>query len=85
MRVSDVFYSAALVILLGWLIMGSIIDAAYPGGSPTNQNTASHLPAVSASSGQLQPLATATFDERNFWVFVGGRPDVWSVAISADD
>ncbi len=85
MRFNDVFYAAALVILLGWLVLGSVIDAEYPGGSLADANTAWSPPAVSASPQRPQPVARATVDERNFQIFVAGSPDVWSVAISEDD
>jgi hypothetical protein len=85
MRFIDAFYAAAFAILLGWLVLGSVIDAEYPGGSLTDETTASSPPADSASSPQPQPVATATVDERNFWIFVGGSPDVYSVAVSEDD
>jgi hypothetical protein len=82
MRFIDVFYAAALVILLGWLVLGSVIDVEHPRGSLVNENTASSLPAVSASIGQPHPVATATVDERSFWIFVGGSPGVYGVAVS---
>jgi len=85
MRFSDVFYPVALVILLGWLVLSSGIDAEYPGSSLNHENTTPSLPAVSAVSLQPQPVARATVDERNFWIFVAGSPDVWSVAVSDDD
>ena len=85
MRFSDVFYAVAFVILLGWLVLGSVIDAEYPGGSLADENATSSPPADSASSPQPQPVATATVDERNFWIFVGGSPDIYSVAVSEDD
>ena len=87
MRFIDVFYPVAFVILLGWLVLSSVIDAEYPGGSLNHENTAPSLPAVSAVAlqPQPQPVATATVDERSFWIFVAGSPDVWSVAVSDDD
>jgi len=85
MRFSDVFYSVAFVILLGWLVLGSVIDAEYPGGSLADENTALAPPTDGASSQPPQPVATATVDERNFWIFVGGSPEVYSVAVSEDD
>jgi len=87
MRSSDVFYAVAFVILLGWLVLGSVIDAEYPGGLLADEHTTSTPPADSASSpqSQPQPVATATVDERNFWIFVGGSPEIYSVAVSEDD
>jgi len=85
MRFIDVFYAAALAVLLVWLVVGSVVDAGFPGGSLRDRSTASGLPAVSAVTGQPQPVATATVDERSFWIFVAGNPTVWSVAISEDD
>jgi hypothetical protein len=85
MRFIDVFYAAVFVILLGWLVLGSVIDAEYPGGSLADENTTSSPPADSASSPQPQPVATATVDARSFWIFVGGSPDLYSVAVSDDD
>ena len=85
MRFSDVFYPVAFVILLGWLVLSSVIDTEYPGGSLNDENTASSLPAVSSLSLLPQPVATATVDERSFWIFVAGSPDVWSVAVSDGD
>ncbi len=85
MRFSGVFYPAATVILLGWLVLSSVIDAEHRGASLAEENTTSNLPSVSASSLQPRPVATATVDERNFWIFVAGSPDVWSVAVSNDD
>jgi hypothetical protein len=85
MRFSDVFYAAAFVILLGWLVLGSVIDADYPGGSLADENPVSSPPADSASSQQPQPVAIATLDERSFWIFVGGSPDLYSVAVSDED
>jgi hypothetical protein len=85
MRVIDVFYAAAFALLIGWLVLGSVIDAEYPGGSRVDANTVWSPPAVSASPPQPQPVARATVDERNFRIFVAGSPDVWSVAISEDD
>ncbi len=85
MRFSDVFYPAALVLLLGWLVLGSVIDAEYRGDSLADENGSPSLPSVSTSSLQPQPVATATVDERSFWIFVAGNPDVWSVAVSDDD
>ena len=85
MRFSDVFYPVAFVILLGWLILSSVIDAEYRSGSLNDENTAANLPAVSASSLQPQPVAIARVDEQSFWIFVAGSPDVWSVAVSDDD
>ncbi len=82
MRFNDVFYAAALVILLGWLVLGSVIDAEYSGGSLAEDTTASSPPADSASP--PQPVALATVDERSFWIFVAGSRDVWSVAVSDD-
>ncbi len=85
MRFIDFFYAAAFAVLLGWLVLGSVIDAEYPGASLADQNTASSLPAVGASSWKPQPVATARVDERSFRIFVAGSPFVWSVAISEDD
>ena len=85
MRFNDVFYAAALVILLGWLVLGSVIDAEYSGGSLSDEHTTSSPPAVSASSQQPKPVATARVDERLFRIFVGGAPDIYSVAVSDDD
>ena len=85
MRIIDVFYAVAFVVLLGWLVLGSVIDAEYPGGSLADEYTASNPPADSASSRPPQPVASATVDERSFWIFVGGGPDVYSVAVSEDD
>ena len=85
MRFIDVFYPVAFVILLGWLVLSSVIDAEYPGGSLNHENTGPSLPAVGAVSLRPQPVATATVDERSFWIFVAGSPDVWSVAVSDDD
>lgn len=85
MRFSDVFYPAATVLLLGWLVLSSVIDAEHRSASLAAENTALSLPSVSASSLQPQPVAMATVDERNFWIFVAGSPDVWSVAVSSDD
>jgi len=86
MRFSDVFYAVAFVILLGWLVLGSVIDAEYSGGTfADDANTTSSPPADSASSSQPRPVATATVDERSFRIFVGGSPDVYSVAVSEDD
>ena len=85
MRFIDVFYPVAFVILLGWLVLSSVIDAEYPGGSLNHENTAPSLPAVGAVSLRPQPVATATVDEQSFWIFVAGSPDVWSVAVSDDD
>jgi hypothetical protein len=70
---------------IGALVLGSVIDAEYPGGPLADENTASSPPAVSASSWQPQPVATATVDERSFWIFVGGSPDFYRVAVSEDD
>ena len=81
MRFIDIFYAAAFIILLGWLALGSVIDVEHPGGSLVNENTASSPPADSASIGQPHPVATATVDERSFWIFVGGSPDVYGVAV----
>jgi hypothetical protein len=85
MRSSDVFYAVAFVILLGWLVLGSVIDAEYPGGLLADEHTTSTPPADNASSQQPQPVATAKVDERNFWIFVGGSPEIYSVAVSEDD
>jgi hypothetical protein len=91
MRFSDVFYSVAFVILLGWLVLGSVIDAEYPGDSLADENATASPPAASALPPQPQPqplpqpVATATVDEQNFWIFVGGSPDIYSVAVSEDD
>ena len=85
MRFIDVFYPAAFVILLGWLVLGSVIDAEYPGDPLAEESTAPNLPSVAASSRQPQPVATARVDERSFWIFVAGSPNVWSVAVSNDD
>jgi len=85
MRFIDVFYAAALAVLLVWLVLGSVIDARLPGSLLADENAASSLPAVSSVTGQPQPVATATVDERSFWIFVAGSPTVWSVAISGDD
>ena len=46
MRFIDVFYAAAFVILLGWLVLGSVIDVEHSGGSLVNENTASSPPAT---------------------------------------
>ena len=85
MRLIDFFYAAALSILLGWLVLGSVIDVEYPGGSLAEKITAASPPADSASPLQPQPVATATVDEQNFWIFVGGSPKLYSVAVSEDD
>jgi hypothetical protein len=85
MRFIDVFYAAALAVLLVWLVLGSVIDARLPGSLLADENAASSLPAVGALSSPPQPVATATVDERSFWIFVAGNPTVWSVAISEDD
>jgi hypothetical protein len=85
MHFSDFCYSAALVILLGWLILGSVIDTEYSDGPLADQNAAASPPAVSSSSPHPQQLATATIDERRFRIFVAESPDVWSVAVSEDD
>jgi hypothetical protein len=85
MRFIDVFYAAAFAILLGWLVLGSVIDAEHPGGSLADENTATSPPADSASSQPPQPVASATVDARSFWIFVGGSPDLYSVAVSEDD
>jgi len=85
MRTIDVFYAATIGILLGWLVLGSVIDSEHPGGSLANENTASSLPPISASSQQPRPVATAKVDERVFQIFIAGSPNVWSVAISEDD
>ena len=85
MRTIDVFYAATIGILLGWLVLGSFIDSEHPGGSLADENTASSLPAISAPSQQPRPVATAKVDERTFWIFVAGSPNVWSVAVSEDD
>ena len=82
MRFIDVFYAAALVILLGWLVLGNVITVEYPRGSIADEQTASSPPADSASIRQPHPVATATVDERSFWIFVGGSPDVYGVAVS---
>ena len=85
MRFSDVFYPSALVILMGWLVMLSFIDVERPGDPLADENVAASLPSVGASTLGPQPVATATVDERNFWIFVAGSPDVWSVAVSDGD
>ncbi len=85
MRFSDVFYPSALVILLGWLVTLGFIDVERSGDLLADENVASSLPSVSASTLGPQPIATATVDERDFWIFVAGNPDVWSVAVSHDD
>jgi hypothetical protein len=85
MRIIDVFYAVAFVILFGWLVLGSVIDVEYPGDSLANEYTASNPPADSASARPPQPVASATVDARSFWIFVGGSPDVYSVAVSEDD
>ncbi len=93
MRIIDVFYAVAFVVLLGWLVLGSVIDAEYPGGSLADEYTASNpptdigssQPANSASSRPPQPVASAMVDARSFWIFVGGSPDLYSVAVSEDD
>ena len=102
-RVTDFFYATAFAILLGWLVLGNVVDAEHPGGWFSDESTASNPPAVSASSRQPQPdestassppadsasppqpVALATVDERSFWIFVGGSPDLYSVAVSEDD
>ena len=111
MRVIDFFYTTAFAILMGWLVLGNVIDAEHPGDSLSDESTASSpqavsapavgaspqqsqpgesaVPnplvdsalAVSAASGKPHPLALATVDERSFWIFVGGSPDIWSVAV----
>jgi hypothetical protein len=85
MRYIDVFYAAAFAILLGWLVLGSVIDAEHPGASLAGENTASSPPAESVSSPQPQPVATAMVDERSFWILVGGSSHLYSVAVSEDD
>ena len=85
MRFIDVFYAAAFAILLGWLVLGSVIDAEYPGGSFADETAVSSPPADRASTPQPQPVATATVDARSFWILVGGNPDVYSVAVSEGD
>ena len=85
MRIVDVFYAVAFVVLFGWLVLGSVIDAEYPGGSLADEYTAPSSPADSASTRSPQPLATATVDARSFWIFVGGSPDFYGVAVSEDD
>ena len=85
MRFNDVFYAVALAILLGWLVLGSVIDAEFLGDSLSDEYTTASPPAVSAASQQPKPVATARVDERLFRIFVGGNPDVYSVAISDDD
>ena len=104
-RVTDFFYATAFAILMGWLVLGNVIDAKHPSGSLPDQNTASippadsaspqqpqpnestasNSPTVSAPPQQPQPLALATVDERSFWIFVGGSPDVYGVAVSEAD
>ena len=85
MRAIDVFYAAAFAVLLGWLILGSVIDAEYPGGSLAHENTTSNPPAHSATSQPPEPIASAMVDERSFWILVGGSSNLYSVAISEDD
>jgi hypothetical protein len=85
MRLIDVFYAAALVVLLGWLVVGSALDSERPGDSGADERAASSRPAIGAPSPQPWPAARATVDERNFQIFVAGSPDVWSVAVSEDD
>jgi hypothetical protein len=82
MRVIDVFYATALVILLGWLVLASVIDVEYSDTSLAQENTAASPPAASPPLPQPHPVATATVDERSFWIFVGGNPDVYGVAVS---
>ena len=111
MRVIDFFYTTAFAILMGWLVLGNVIEVEHPDGSLSDESTASSpqvvsAPAVSASPQQPQPgesaasnplvdsalavsaasrkphpLALATVDERSFWIFAGGSPDIWSVAV----
>ena len=79
MRVTDFFYATAFAILLGWLVLGNVVDAEHLGGWLSDESTASNPPADSASP--PQPVALATVDERSFWIFVGGSPDVFGVAV----
>ncbi len=85
MRIIDVFYAVAFVVLLGWLGLGSVIDAEHQGSSHADVYAAWNPLTDSASSQPPQPLASATVDARSFWIFVGGSPDVYSVAVSEDD
>jgi hypothetical protein len=85
MRTIDVVFAAAIGILLGWLILGNVVDSEHPGGSLANDNAASSLPAISAPAEQPRPVATAEVDEQIFRIFVAGNPNVWSVAVSEDD
>ena len=85
MRFNDAFYAIALVILLGWLVLGSVRDVEFSDGSLSDEHTTANPPAVSAASQQPKAVATARVDERLFRIFVGGGPDVYSVAVSDDD
>jgi hypothetical protein len=85
MRFIDGFYACAFIILLGWLVLGSIIDSEHPSDSLADEHAISSLPVTSSSSVRPRSIATATVDERNFQIFVAGSPDVWSVAVSEDD
>jgi hypothetical protein len=55
MRVTDFFYATAFAVLMGWLFLGSVIDAEHLRGSLSDESAASSSPAVSASPQQPQP------------------------------
>ena len=85
MRFIDGFYACALIVLLGWLLLGGLMHSEIPSSPRAGEDRTASLPPISASSGQPRSVALATVDQRHFRIFVAGSPDVWSVAVSEDD
>ncbi len=85
MRLNDAFYAAALVVFLGWLVLGGLIrfdrlDGASPGGE-----TDALLSAASVPPEPPRLTATAFVDGKSYLIFVGRTPHVWSFAVGEDD
>jgi len=89
-RFDELFYPAAFVLLLTWLVFQSTLPQG--GGVPKTESLPGPAPATqpaemlrSSEAPLPQVAATASVNGRDYQILVGWGPPTWGVAVSSDD
>jgi hypothetical protein len=84
LHAEDIFYAAALAILLAWLVLSAGTIAPLPDRAPVD----SPLPEMALSETAVPPaarprvIAEVTVDSERFYILVGDGPPNFGVAVS---
>lgn len=85
MRGEDIFYAAAVAILLAWLVFSTGITAPHRYRAPLDSPALRSAPVTLSPADPPRVVAELTVDSDRFYILVGDGPPSFSVAVSASD